>query len=195
MAMRSPRAPLRWVVALALAAAVLQAAREFAPWLRRGSPWVATLSGPTLTGPARVIDGDSIEIAGERIRLFGIDAPEARQECHDHAGVAYPCGREAARALAAAIGQRAVTCTAVEHDRYERGVAICRVDDHDLGEAMVRSGHAFDYGAHSRGRYIAAEREAREARRGLWAGTFEHPMAWRRRAAGEAPSGHIGQPP
>jgi endonuclease YncB( thermonuclease family) len=55
--------------------------------------------------------------------------------------------------------------------------------DVDLGEAMVRGGHAFDYARHSRGRYAAAEREAREARRGLWAGSFERPENWRQRNA------------
>jgi endonuclease YncB( thermonuclease family) len=82
-------------------------------------------------------------------------------------------------ALTAAIGGRSVTCTPVQVDQYNRDVAQCTVDDDDLGEAMVRGGHAFDYARHSRGRYAAAERDARAARRGLWAGTFETPAVWR----------------
>jgi endonuclease YncB( thermonuclease family) len=177
---RSRRSLLFWLIVIAVGAAVVHGVREFAPWLIPKSPGVATRPGATLTGRVKVIDGDSIEIAGERLRLFGIDAPESRQECRDAARESYPCGRDAARALAAAIGGRAVACTAVEHDQYRREVAICRVDGRDLGEAMVRAGHALDYPQHSRGRYAAAEREAREAKRGLWAGTFEYPWAWRR---------------
>ena len=148
--------------------------------IRHAQPWRAAR-------PARVVDGDSLEIGGQRIRLFGIDAPEGRQHCRNTQGQDYACGREgAARALDALIGGRSVTCTRLDHDRYEREVAACTVEGRDLGEAMVRSGHARDYARHSHGRYAAAEREAREARRGLWAGEFEDPGEWRKR---EMPNG------
>jgi len=74
-----------------------------------------------------------------------------------------------------------VTCTLVTHDRYERDVATCTANGRDLGDAMVRTGHAVDYARHSNGRYAEAERQARAAKRGIWAGTFEEPEAWRRR--------------
>jgi endonuclease YncB( thermonuclease family) len=133
--------------------------------------------GEPITGTARTIDGDSLLIGETRIRLHGIDAPERDQECGDVNGKTYSCGRAAARALANAIGRRSVTCKPVAVDRYDRDVAICTVDDVDLAETMVRSGYAVDY--FSRGRYEEAEREARNARRGLWAGTFEAPATWR----------------
>jgi endonuclease YncB( thermonuclease family) len=139
--------------------------------------------GEPVTGHARVIDGDSLEIGGVTIRLFGIDAPERDQDCRDADGRTYSCGRAALRALAAAIGGRAITCTPVDVDQYKRDVAVCTVADVDLGEAMVRSGHAFDYTRHSRGRYAAAEREARDGRRGVWAGSFERPTNWRQQHA------------
>jgi endonuclease YncB( thermonuclease family) len=140
--------------------------------------------GEPVTGYARVVDGDSLEIAGVRVRLNGIDAPERDQDCRDGDGRTYSCGRAAMRALTDAIAGRSVTCTPVQVDRYDRDVARCTVDDADRGEAdlaeiMVRGGHALDYARHSRGRYAAAEREARDARRGLWAGSFEAPAAWR----------------
>ena len=145
----------------------------------------APTPGAPIEGRAKITDGDSLEIAGERIRLFGIDAPEGRQQCRDKNGAEYACGREAARALERLIGGRTVTCRMVEHDQYQRDVATCAVGgqgrEQDLGDAMVRSGHARDYPRHSRGRYAAAEREAREAKRGLWAGEFENPGTWRKR--------------
>ncbi|MCC6890249.1 MAG: thermonuclease family protein [Hyphomicrobiales bacterium] len=139
--------------------------------------------GEPVTGSARVIDGDSIEVAGVRIRLFGIDAPERDQGCRDADDVPYACGRLAIDALRGIIAGRSITCTPIEVDQYNRDVAVCTADDIDIGEALVRAGHALDYSRHSRGRYAAAEREARDARRGLWAGWFERPETWRQQNA------------
>jgi endonuclease YncB( thermonuclease family) len=54
-----------------------------------------------LVGQASVIDGDTIEIHGTRIRLWGIDAPESTQLCRNDDSDLYQCGRSAANALAA----------------------------------------------------------------------------------------------
>jgi endonuclease YncB( thermonuclease family) len=184
---RSPASLLFWMIVLAVIAAVAQGARELDwSWPRLPSPGfsradIPPAAGAALTGRARVIDGDSLEIFGERIRLFGIDAPESRQECRDASGRLYRCGRTAARALLAATAGRTVTCTPVDHDRYDRDVALCAAGGRDLGELLVRAGHAVELAQYSRGRYAAAEREARAARRGVWAGTFDAPADWRRR--------------
>jgi endonuclease YncB( thermonuclease family) len=126
-----------------------------------------------------VVDGDSLEIAGRRIRLFGIDAPELHQECTTADGRAYDCGAAARRALADLIAAAAVACTPTGTS-HDRAVALCRASGRDLSEEQVRAGHALELRNFSRGRYRAAEREAQAARRGLWAGRFDEPAAWRR---------------
>jgi endonuclease YncB( thermonuclease family) len=147
---------------------------------------VETGAGGTIAGTARVTDGDSLEIGNVRVRLFGIDAPEFRQLCKDASGRDYTCGVAAREALAGLIDGRQVACTPAEGPSYDRVVAVCRVDGTgqdkvDLSEAMVRAGRVIELKAHSKGRYAAAERSARDAGRGLWAGTFERPSQWRQR--------------
>src|SRR5699024_7119864 len=95
-----------------------------------------------LSGPARLVDGDTIEVAGQSVRLHGIDAPETAQQCFDGAGRPFPCGRDATAALGALISGRDVTCTGHKHDRYGRIIATCRAGGVELNAEMVRLGHA-----------------------------------------------------
>ena len=96
-----------------------------------------------IIGQATVIDGDTIDIRGQRIRLSGMDAFETRQLCQDAVGKAYRCGRDAAFALDDFVGRRNVTCEP-NGKHWDRVVAICTVDGDDLGGWMVRQGHAVD---------------------------------------------------
>ncbi len=131
----------------------------------------------TVSGQARAIDGDTLEIQGQRIRLLGIDAPESGQACRDAQGMPYPCGERARTALANMVAGQHVVCAIEREDRYRRSLAVCRVGQTDLNAEMVRAGAAIAYIDR---RYQAQEQEARQARRGLWAGTFERPEDWRR---------------
>ena len=131
-----------------------------------------------IAGMARIIDGDTIDIAGQRIRLHGIDAPETKQTCRAE-GRTYRCGRDATSALEARIGQHPVTCHRKDTDRYGRAVAVCWIGAENLNAWMVWQGWAVAYRRFSKD-YVAAENDARKARRGIWKGTFIAPWDWRR---------------
>src|SRR5205823_14624619 len=102
-------------------------------------------------GQASVIDGDTLEIHGTHIRLWGIDAPESSQLCRGEDSSQYRCGAQAANDLDAYIARRAVNCVALSLDRYGRTVATCSVDGADLGEWLVRNGLALDWPQYSKG--------------------------------------------
>lgn len=91
-------------------------------------------------GPARVVDGDTLEIAGRKIRLLDMDAPEGKQRCADAAGQLYRCGDVATAYLRELIGSRPVRCEGSKRDRYRCLLAICYVGNIDLGREMVRAG-------------------------------------------------------
>ena len=129
-------------------------------------------------GRVSVVDGDTLELHGERIRLAAIDAPEARQSCL-LGGKPWPCGRRAAFALADLVGTRTVTCRWRSRDRYRRAVATCEVGGTDLGGWLVEQGWALAFRRYGLA-YLAQEGRARDARRGLWAGSFVPPWALRR---------------
>jgi endonuclease YncB( thermonuclease family) len=138
---------------------------------------------PDLVGVASVIDADTIEIRGARIRLHGIDAPESSQICLDATGAAFRCGQAAALALADRVGRRPVACDARGQDRYGRIIAVCRTGTDprsgtDLGAWLVEEGLAYAYRRYSED-YVVHEDTARAAGRGFWAGQFEPP--WEQR--------------
>ncbi len=137
-----------------------------------------TLALADLAGPAKVVDGDTIGVAGQRIRLHGIDAPEGRQTCR-RAAVTWLCGIEAARALRQFIDSRRVTCRERDVDRYGRIVAVCHAGGQDLNGRLVAEGMALAYRRYSTD-YVDEEEAAQAAGNGLWAGQFVAPWEWRR---------------
>jgi endonuclease YncB( thermonuclease family) len=132
-----------------------------------------------VTGPARVIEGDTIEVAGQRIRLHGIDAPEIAQRCRLK-GNSYPCGEIAIGALKDLTAGIEVRCERVDADRNGHVIATC-YDNHgfSINLNMVYTGWALADREYST-RYVTTEDGAREAKRGLWRGEFEMPWEWRK---------------
>ena len=139
------------------------------------------VASETLTGRASVIDGDTIEVQGRRIRIHGIDAPESAQQCRAEDGTPYPCGRIAAHAFDGILANaRPTRCEVRDRDVYGRLVATCfRADGKDAAALMVRGGHALDWPRYSGGAYAADQKQAEAARLGIWQGTFTAPWEWR----------------
>lgn len=136
-----------------------------------------------LIGRASVIDGDTIGIAGARIRLHGVDAPESWQKCEDGDGATYQCGRAAAAALDQFLAaSRPTRCELVERDRYDRLVSVClRADGRDVNRWLVESGNAVDWVRYSKGAYATAQEDARVRGIGIWRGRFLLPCQARGR--------------
>lgn len=134
-------------------------------------------SDGVISGPARIIDGDTLIIRRTRIRLYAIDAPETQQTCSRESR-AWACGISAREYLYRAAAGKSLTCRFHGRDRYRRALAVCEAAGRDLNAALVSAGLAVRYGRS--GLYGREEREARAARRGMWAGKFQSPQEWRR---------------
>lgn len=138
----------------------------------------------TVAGKAEIIDGDTLTVSGMRVRLFAIDAPEARQSCYKESE-AWNCGVEASQALQSLVGGSDVICEGQETDQYGRLVATCRIGQTDIGREMVASGWATAFRNYS-DRYVADEARAKAAKLGIWGSTFETPEGFR--SAGQTKS-------
>lgn len=128
-------------------------------------------------GQTLAVDGDTIRLGEDRVRLLGIDAPEASQSC-ERGGAEWECGAEATALLQALLDRGQIECKQVGRDVYQRALASCRVGRIDLAEAIVGSGLAIvtDEDAEM---LLALQSEARSAGRGMWAGTFQTPADFR----------------
>jgi endonuclease YncB( thermonuclease family) len=134
----------------------------------------------TIAGRASVIDGDTLEIHGQRIRILNIDAPESRQACQDQDGAAWRCGQQAALALADWIGQQMASCETTKKDRYKRWLARCSVGGVDLATWLAGHGWAVPYRDCKCEVVRDAADMARLGRVGIWAGSFAMPWEWRK---------------
>ena len=140
-----------------------------------------------ITGIAKVIDGDTIRIVEKKIRLFGIDAPEKKQQCRKpwltisilSFSKDYPCGKISTDRLKKKINNKLLICKWINKDRYKRYIAECFKDKTNINAWMVRNGYAVAYTKYSK-KFMSQEIFAKKEKLGLWSGTFEMPWDYRR---------------
>lgn len=140
-------------------------------------PAVTLAEVQQIVGVASVIDGDTVEIHGTRIRLHGIDAPESRQSCF-LGDEPWRCGLHVTLALSDYVGMSPLVCDAFGHDRYRRVIARCFLGGNDINRWMVTNGWAVAYRRYSLD-YVPDEDRARAEHVGIWLGTFMMPWDWR----------------
>ena len=133
----------------------------------------------TIIGNARVIDGDTININNNKIRLHGIDAPETKQTCKLDS-VDWFCGKQSTEELKKIINDQSVECTVSDIDIYNRYVAICLVNELNLNQWMVKNGWAIAYRYYSTD-YIIEEKYARDNKIGIWKSEFLKPYQYRKK--------------
>jgi endonuclease YncB( thermonuclease family) len=131
-----------------------------------------------LTGTALVVDGDTITISGNQVRLSGIDTPEKNQTCRK-VGSTWRCGYEATETLRNWTYTKEVRCVGDTKDPDGTLIANCFVDGYNVNARLVYEGLALAYRKFSR-QYVPEEDSARAAKRGMWAGEFVPPWDWRK---------------
>ena len=140
----------------------------------------------SIYGKAKVVDGDTININGEKIRFTGIDAPESfyrgkKQACYLNEKKVF-CGELSKQKLKEKISSNIVSCIKEEKkDRYQRIIAECFINGESLSSFMVRNGYAFDYKRYSNRKYAQDEEYAKINKLGIWKMKFEYPWEWRKK--------------
>ena len=141
-----------------------------------------------IIGKANVTDGDTIKINDQKIRLFGIDAPETKQFCKEvylsflifNFKRDYKCGEKSTIALKKKIQGKNIRCLVQNNkDRYRRNIGICYLKLQDINSWLVKNGHAVAYRRYSK-KYVIDEQYAENNKLGIWEGTFMEPEKWRR---------------
>lgn len=141
-----------------------------------------------ITGTLRVVDADTVYVAGQRIRLHAIDAPEVDQGCETEHGQPWAtCGAWVSHVVAQDYGGAQARCLPLDRDAYDRVVARCFVAGEDLGAALVSRGLAFAYVKYGDD-YVTQQADAAAADRGLHAVRVAQPSWYRQtRAVGRMP--------
>ena len=132
----------------------------------------------TILGQAKIIDGDTIHIKSNKIRLHGIDAPETKQTCKIDNEEWY-CGKQSTKELKNLINNQKVECVTNDVDRYNRYIAVCFVNEININQWMVKNGWAIAYRYYSKD-YVVEEEYANDKKLGIWKSEFIEPYAYRR---------------
>ncbi|WP_171173807.1 thermonuclease family protein [Ruegeria sp. HKCCD8929] len=139
---------------------------------------MAVEAAEILSGPVRVVDADTWDVGGIRVRLHGIDAPELDQTCQSDDGAHWSCGVWVTNQVRDLYQDEKARCRVLDRDRYRRAVARCLVEGADAGQILVARGLAFAYRKYATV-YVPQERAAVAARAGLHAGKVQAPWLFR----------------
>ncbi len=141
-----------------------------------------------IIGFPKVVDGDTLRINGEKVRLFGIDAPEINQNCYKNIfsfnflsySKKYKCGKKSANKLSLLVKNSRIVCQIRGIDRYQRKIAICFKGNLDINAWLIKEGLAVAYKKYSR-KYSYLEKQAKDNQKGIWGGNFDMPWNWRKK--------------
>jgi endonuclease YncB( thermonuclease family) len=153
---------------------------SLSPALAQETP-VTPKPGMWITGTATVLDGDSIEVDGQLIRIYGIDAPELEQDCYS-GNMKFRCGAQSSTYLSDMIYGQPIRCQVNEIDKYDRILGSCMWQGRNVAEIMVLTGQALAWPHHSN-LYVETEEAAREQGAGIWSTDFARPHEWRQAVA------------
>lgn len=131
----------------------------------------------SVSGKAVVVDGDTLKIGNQVVRLYGLDAPENGQNCKRKNGKSYNCGAASENALKS-LTQAETTCVGDTFDNYERLIAVCSSSNTNINQALVLAGHAVVFRKYSK-TYIPEEERAASKKVGMWQGDFQNPWDFR----------------
>ena len=143
----------------------------------------------SISGKTEIIDGDTIKIKGQNIRLVGIDAPEKKQLCKKPYlnlfiftfSKSYPCGETSTKSLKKFINNQIILCKIEEKkDFFKRYLGVCFKGKNNINSWLVKNGHALAFRKYSK-KYLNEEFYAKNNKIGLWQGTFEMPWEWRKK--------------
>lgn len=140
--------------------------------------WGIPKQAPPLSGFVQVIDGDTLDVDGERVRLEGVDAPEMAQTCTRDGGTRWACGREAQDALERMTRGQVVVCDRTGQDKYRRTLALCYVAGESLNAELIKAGLARAFVKYSNA-FVAEEQAAQAAKLGIWQGDNIAPWDYR----------------
>ena len=132
-------------------------------------------------GQIKVVDADTIILNSEKIRLYGIDAPETNQYCYVKKE-AWPCGKLATKYLKNLlkdVSPPSLHCKISSKDRYGRSIGVCYIEDKNINRSLVENGWALAYREYSKD-YIHNEKLASQNKIGIWQGEFVEPWNWRK---------------
>ena len=132
-----------------------------------------------IEGYAKIIDGDTIHIGKNKIRLHGIDAPEKNQKCFISDNV-WNCGEESTNNLIKLIYLKKVNCKILGQDKYKRYIGECYINNININKWMVINGWALAYRYYSID-YVKDENIAKKNNMGIWQGSFENPWEFRKK--------------